>query len=97
MQDPSNAPIHEAFGDLFVFAKDSGAPMIEIDNQGIRRSNKKQSGAKSPKSPKTPTSPTNSLQVGTMDEANQDLYEKGLSYLDKVFLSLRLLITSMQG
>ncbi|CAM6083535.1 unnamed protein product [Calypogeia fissa] len=84
-EDPSNAAIHEAFGDLFVFAKDSGAPMIENDTQGMKRTNKKQSGGKSPKSPKTPTSPTNSLQIGAMDEANQDLYERGLIYFDKAW------------
>ncbi|KAL2613981.1 hypothetical protein R1flu_025673 [Riccia fluitans] len=70
-RDPSNAPIHEAMGDLFVFAKDSGVPMIENDTKRTK---------KRAKSPKTPTSPQG---IGAPDEVQQDFYERALACYDK--------------
>ncbi|BBM97245.1 hypothetical protein Mp_1g04160 [Marchantia polymorpha subsp. ruderalis] len=72
--DPSNAPIHEAIGDLFVFAKDSGVPMIENDT---KRSHKKR--AKSPKSPSSPGA------IGAPDEVQQDFYDRGMASYDKAW------------
>ncbi|KAL3701769.1 hypothetical protein R1sor_019791 [Riccia sorocarpa] len=70
-RDPSNAPIHEAMGDLFVFARDSGVPMIENDTKRTK---------KRAKSPKTPSSPN---AIGPPDEVLQDFYERALACYDK--------------